>query len=132
MLAGNVVVLFCACWEGMTKVKSTFSFASVSSSGLCESEGKGASHEMESGSHIILKFLLRAFRNHLGGWLSDLKMKESKLSSSSLRKPKSSEGWTQSLCELRRFAPRAVPALSPKPDSRDCLELLEQSIPTVL
>lgn len=95
----------------MREVKSTFSFPSVSSSGLCVSEGKGANHEMESDSHIILKFLRRTFRNHLGGWLRDLKMKEGKLFlrlvRSSLRKPKSSEGWTQSPREGRRFALRA-------------------------
>lgn len=44
-----------------------FSFTSVFRSGLCASEGKGANHEMESDSHIILKFLCRTFRNHLGG-----------------------------------------------------------------
>lgn len=44
----------------------------------------------------FLKFLLRAFRNHLGGWLSDGKMKGGKASGPHLGKPKSSEGWTQS------------------------------------
>ena len=31
---------------------------------------------MESDSHIMIKFLLRAFRSHLGGWLRDPKMRE--------------------------------------------------------
>lgn len=81
-----------------------FSLAFVPGSGPCESEGGEVSHEMESDSHIIIKFLLRAFRSHLGGWLSDLKMRESKPSGSSLRKRKSSKGWTQSPRELRLAA----------------------------
>lgn len=64
---GNIVFLLQAWWEVVRKVKSTFSLAFVPGSGPWEKEGEGVSHEMESDSHIILKFLLKAFRNHLGG-----------------------------------------------------------------